>query len=241
MDKDYQIKCVIIEDNYLTAMSLSRMVEELGYEVLANLQTKEEVDASIELDNADVILSDVKLDVETFAFDVLKDCKDSVPIILFSSHVDLDLYNQCKKLNPYIYLIKPIDKLTLRSAVEGALSNKRSKSVNDLKVEGGKVFVKTKGKLISVDPRDVLFIESEGNYCYINMVDRKIVIRSSLSAILTTFNSKLLIQTQRGYIVNIDKIQDVDITRDFIVLGDHTIPIGRKYKKKVLDHIKGYS
>lgn len=232
------VKCLLIEDNYLTAMNIRKMLEELDYKVLEILHNKEEIENCSLFNEADVILSDVKISVDVFAYEILDKYKKTAPIILFSSYVDIDLYNECKKINPYIYITKPVDKVTLKSAIEGALSNKRLKSNNDLKVVDGKVFVKSKGALIGIIPNDVLYVESEGNYCYIYLGDKKIVIRSSLNNVMNVLNTPQIIKAQRGYLINTTKVTNVDISNEFIDIGAHKIPIGRKYKKAVLEHFK---
>lgn len=230
------IKCIIVEDNFLTAVNIQRMVEELGYQVLTVLHNKDQVERSTNFEEADVILSDVKIGVDTFVFDVLNDKISDTPVVLFSSHVDMELYEQCKKIKPYIYLIKPLDKITLQSAIEGATRRLRSRSLNDFKVEDGRVFVKTKGKLVAIDPNKILFVESEGNYCYIHVDDYKLVVRSSLRGVIELLNNEIFLQCHRGYIVNFNHVTHVNITNDIIKVNVYSIPIGRKYKKSILDH-----
>ncbi len=232
------LKCIIVEDDFLSSVAIRRIIEELGYSVLEVLKNASEVEKYSAYKNADILISDVKLGNEVYAYDILTTVENLPPIILISSHVDIELYDKCKALNPHIYLVKPIDKITLKSAIDGALNAKRTKTTKDLKVQDGKVFVKSKGKYIGIDPNNLLYIKSEGNYCYLFLEGSKIVIRSSLSGVLTVLNSTNIKQVQRAYAINVAHISNIDITEDIVNVGEVSIPIGRKYKKDLLSDIK---
>jgi len=234
------LKCIIVEDNFLSSIAIRRMIEELGYEVLEMLKNVKEVENCTVYKDADILISDVKLGNEKYAYDVLATIPNLPPVILVSSHVDIDLYAKCKVLNPHVYLVKPVDKITLKSAIEGALNSKASKTTTtkDLKVQDGKVFVKSKGKYIGIEPSHLMYIKSEGNYCYLFLEGSKVVIRSSLSGVLTVLNSTNIKQVQRAYAINVNHISDVNIAEDIINIGEVRIPIGRKYKKDLLSDLK---
>ncbi len=229
------MNCIIIEDDFMIAVNIQRMVEELGYTTLAVLNNKEEVGQCQVFEEADIILSDVKLGKETFAFNLLKERVGEIPVILFSSYVEPELYEQSKVINPYIYLTKPIDKITLRSAIEGATKKRESKpSSNDIKIEKGNVFVKSRGKLVGIKLREILFVTSEGNYCYIYLESSKLVIKSSLKKAIEVLDYNLLIQAHRGYYVNVSHVEHINISNGTIKIEDHSIPMGRKYKSTIM-------
>lgn len=227
------IKCVIIEDDFASAIDMKVKLEAHGYDVFDIIEDVDDLNDLDRLRKADIIISDVKLGDNLYAFDILSQHNSLPPIIFFSSHEDSDLYEKSSKLSPHVYLIKPVSGLSIHSAIQGALKNREKYVDKDIKIVDGSIFVRSQGKLVNINPEKILYIQSEGNYCYIYMADKKIVIRSSIKKILGIMNKSYLVQIHRAFIVNLPKVTTLDITNDEVQIGTKTIPVGRTYKKYV--------
>ena len=141
--------------------------------------------------------------LQYIAFNLFKLMDNLPPIIFFSGIKDASYYDKSKESNPYIYLSKTFDDITLKSAIEGALrSHKRVLSQSgDIQKLDQNVFIRTNGQLINLVPSEIIFIQSEGNYIYIFTSARKVVIRSSIKNVLSKLDSDYFIQIHRGYAV----------------------------------------
>ena len=194
--------------------------------------------AKISSKNVDIILSDVKLDKE-YAFDISKAIKDLPPIIFFSGIKDASLYDKSKVANPYIYLSKPFDEITLKSAIEGALRTKQNQDSRsgDIQIKDQHIFVRANGQMINLIPSEVNYIQSEGNYVYIFTTMRKLAIRSSIKNVLTKLESDLFQQVHRGFAVNVLKINEFSISQNYVQINSNRIPVGRKYKKQLKEKL----
>lgn len=230
------IKCVIIEDDFSSAIDIRIKLEKHGYKVLSIVEDPDKVINNSTVSTADVIISDVKLGDGQFAFDLLSTYENLPPIIFYSSYDDAELYKRSSKLSPHVYLIKPVSGLSLHSSIQGALKT-QGKAI-DQSVEDSKVFIRYQGKLLSIVPEEISFIQSEGNYCYIHIKGKKIVIRSSIRKVLKMLDSISLTQVQRGYIINILMVDSFDVTNDEVHIGTHIIPVGRTYKKSAISLLK---
>lgn len=231
------LKCLIIEDDYAFSLELKIMAESIGLHVAEVVNNFSGISSALKDNQVDVILSDVKLDSGNYSFDYFKGKQNLPPIIFFSSYKDQEQYNNCKDINPYMYIVKPFDKITLRSAVDGALRSKKKamSKGGDLHREESTIFVRSKGKLISIDLASLIFIESEGNYCTFNFKNRKVAIRSSIKNVLNEINNDQFIQVQRAFVVNLKQIKEIKVAKSEIILENDIIPLGRKYKKDVID------
>jgi len=229
--------CVIIEDDPLSALDIKIKAIEIGLNVVKVFDDYTKVQSQLTNLKVDIILSDVKLGLGIDAPDILHKIKDLPPIIFFSNSVDDKLYEKCQTLNPYIYLTKPVNKLTLRSSVEGALKlrNKTLNRKGDIHRDAGLVFIRDRGKLISVDCSKVSYVFAEGNYCTIHIGGKKIAIRSSLRNVIEKFNNENFIQIHRSYLINLTFLEKVIIGRNIVELRDISLPIGRKFKKNILE------
>lgn len=229
------IDCLIIEDNYAFGLDTKIKCEGLGMNVIKLITEPDQIESTVASCDPDIILSDVKLGPNIFAFDILGKIPDLPPVIFFSSYNDEKLYSRSKLAQPYVYLIKPFDDITLMSAIDGALRDKQKeqKDSGDIRRDANKLFVRSKGKLVSVKPRQIVYVESEGNYCYIFAEDRKIVIRSSLQNVLKKIGLREFIQIHRGYVINVNYIEEFNISSNQVMINNVLLPVGRSYKKSL--------
>jgi len=114
------MKIVIIEDEKPAARLLKRKVESLSCEVITVLSSVEE---SIKwfLTNAhpDVVLMDIQLS-DGISFEIFEQVQISSAIIFTTAYDEYAL--KAFKLNSIDYLLKPIDEIELKAAIEKFLS-----------------------------------------------------------------------------------------------------------------------
>jgi len=234
--KKYALNCLIVEDDYAFALDTKIRAEELGLEVVTIASTFQEIDEALSKYSIDIILSDVKLNSQEYVYDYFKTIKNLPPLILFSGMDSMDMYEKSKDSNPYVFLVKPFDDITLRSAVEGALKSmtEAMQKGGDIQSTNNSLYVRSSGKLISLDSDKISYIKAEGNYCLIHLGDRKIVIRSSISNALKMINKPNFIQIHRGYIANVQKAKELVISENVLLMGNEQLPVGRKYKKELV-------
>jgi len=235
------LNCLIVEDDYAFAIDTKIKAEEIGVEVIGIVSTFAEINEALSSQKIDLILSDVKLKNGEYAFDLFKSLNDLPPIILFSGTKDSSLYDKSRETNPYIYLSKPFDDITLRSAIEGALRSKQEAlllETGDIQKKEQNLFVRSNGQMINLRPADIIYIKSEGNYIYIYTITRKIAIRSSIKNVLEKIKSDFFMQVHRGYAINILMVNEFNISENYARINENRIPIGRKYKKDFRERLK---
>ena len=84
---------------------------------------------------------------------------------------------------------------------------------------------------------DIMYIESEGNYSFVNTLSKKYVIKKSLSQLIVDELTDDFLRVHQKFIVNKIYIKIIDETT--IKLNDHlSLPIGKSYRKSLLAFIK---
>jgi len=234
------LKCLIVEDDFVFAIDTKIKVEEIGVKVIRIVSSFLEIKDALSNEKIDLILSDVKLKNGEYAFDLFKSMTDLPPIIFFSGVKDPSLYQKSKITNPYIYLSKPFDDITLKSAIEGALRSKIDlyAKEGDIHKKDRNIFVRVSGQMINLIPSEITYIKSEGNYIFIFTSTRKIVIRSSIKTVISKIESEYFIQVHRAYAVNILKINELNIPENHVQINSIQVPVGRKYKKVLLEKLE---
>ena len=81
-------------------------------------------------------------------------------------------------------------------------------------------------------PEHILYLRSDRDYCRVIATDREIRVRVALKAMLEKLPPNF-VQTHRQYAVNVALV--ATHTAQQLKLGEHWIPIGRRYRKSVAE------
>lgn len=98
-------------------------------------------------------------------------------------------------------------------------------------IKSGKVY-----KQIKID--EVLYILTEGNYTTFFTTTGKHVVKISLRQVGELISAGTFIRVHRNYMVRMDKIDKIDTQNNKIHLAERIIPIGKSFKKDLLEQIR---
>jgi class 3 adenylate cyclase len=121
-------KLLVIDDNKVNRLVLSRSLEQQGH-VVETAENGEEGLKKIRTQSFDLVLLDIEMPVMD-GFQVLEAClKDmdlhQIPIIMTSAMDELDAVVKCVELGAEDYLTKPVNPILLRARVNASLEKKR--------------------------------------------------------------------------------------------------------------------
>lgn len=234
------LKCLIIEADLDLVKYTISIAEEIGLTICAIATNFDEIEEALKHNKIDIIIGEIQLGNNQFTYDFFSGRENMPPIIFLSSTDDIIHYKNSQKAKPYIFLKKPIVDVTLRSAIDGALRSKREALDNggDMHVTDNSFFVRSNGQMINLDPNRVRYIQSEGNYIYIFTKEKKIAIRSSLKNAKSMMGCEDFIQVQRAFMVNVRSLKEITISENKLTVDNVELPIGRKYKKELIQKIK---
>jgi len=116
-------RILIVEDEVLTAKSLEKILEGFGYAVTGTVMTGEEAVDLAASDPPDLVLMDIRLAGEIDGIEAARKiiARRSVPVIFTTAHSDNDTLARAKVVGPHGYLIKPLNRNEIKSAIELAL------------------------------------------------------------------------------------------------------------------------
>ncbi len=117
-------RILIVEDDAGVAAVLRRMLEGAGYSVLGPVASGEEVVPAVLDLRPSLILMDIVLSGQINGIEAARQIPQAldVPVVYLTAHEEETLLHEAKKTRPYAYLIKPVEPLELKSAIEVALS-----------------------------------------------------------------------------------------------------------------------
>ncbi|GEM_PF-4687012 len=94
-------------------------------------------------------------------------------------------------------------------------------------------------KEVRIDMSSILYIQSFKDYCEINTLKKKILYRSTLKSMEARLPKSQFVRVNRSYLVRKDKIDSM--AKDHLMIVDDRIPIGKTYRKSILELKSQYS
>lgn len=121
-------RLLVIDDNKVNRMVLSRSLEQQGHVVETASDGREGLE-KLRASSFDLVLLDIEMP-EMNGFQVLEACLNDVdlrqiPIIMTSAMEELDAVVKCVELGAEDYLTKPVNAILLRARVNASLEKKR--------------------------------------------------------------------------------------------------------------------
>lgn len=116
-------RVLIVEDEAITALDISRVLEKLGYEVIG---TADKGTKAIELTDElepDLILMDITLkgELDGIETSALIQKNHNIPVIYLSAHSDDATLERSRSANSYGYLLKPLNDRDINSCIKMSL------------------------------------------------------------------------------------------------------------------------
>ncbi|MBL7818508.1 MAG: response regulator transcription factor [Saprospiraceae bacterium] len=227
------MKVLLIEDELVWQIKIRMILEELGWELVKITPSVDLIGDDIATTQPNLILSDIVLnDISVFTF--FKEMADyKTPIVFMTNRPSENYYESTKNLDHSALLIKPFHALTLKSTVDLLFEH----YTEPQKPSERGIWVRGKHNLkVWIEEEKILWIHSNGNYCFIQTAAAKYSVKGALSNLANSF-SESFIQTHRAYLVNTQYIQKVELTRYNLFINKQEIPISRKYKEQVVKYL----
>ncbi len=234
-------KVLVVEDDAKIAESLCEILEILNHEVIGVAESFDKVKRIMEQSDVEIALLDIQLKGDKTGMDVAELLKNEyrVPFVFTTALADADTIRQATSHSPYGYIVKPYGIKDINAGLEIAINNHRS--VTSMKNEEGdffnsdSLFVKVNSRLVRIVPKDILFVEAKGDYVLFKTKEKGYIVHSTIKNIEARLDPATFVKVHRSYIVNIDKI--VDIEENNLLIGDLVIPISRGQKSNLLGRL----
>jgi PAS domain S-box-containing protein len=116
-------RLLIVEDEGIVALNIQRRLEGLGYNVVANVASGEEVIAVVEETRPELVLMDIKLEGKVDGIEAAAQIRDrfQIPVVYLTAYTNEETLNRAKLTEPYGYILKPFEARDLATTIEVAL------------------------------------------------------------------------------------------------------------------------
>ena len=234
------VKVLVVEDEYITAKTLSNFLEDSGYNVVGCAMDVDEALNYLESDEIDCVILDINLNDKKDGVWLAHTIKEKyyIPYIFLTAYTDKSTIERAIGSSPYGFLAKPFQKVELFTAIEIALRKHNELSlVHQVTTQNKKpktLFLKNIDKFEKVALEDICIIESQKNYLLIQTEKILYKHRATLKEFIQLLPDAIFIKTHRAFLVNKTKIIAIDKTNNTIKVLSKNIPISKAYKQEVL-------
>lgn len=214
------LRTVIIEDEKPAARRLERILAKNGLEVLCMLHSvKEAVQWFRSNPNPDLLFLDIQLS-DGISFEIFEQIEVKSAIIFTTAYDEYAL--KAFKLNSIDYLLKPIDEVEMRTAIQKFKSSQQ-KASEVIDFEHIKYLLQGETKpykerftiqvgqhlrLVETNEMECLFSEEKGTYAFTNS-SKIYLLEGSMEHIFDQLNKKVFFRVNRQFIVNLNAIKDI--------------------------------
>ncbi|MBN1038404.1 DNA-binding response regulator [Clostridium botulinum] len=236
---------ILVEDDYMQRNILKKMIlSEYEFVKIYEAESETEALGMIKNNNINIFLIDIDLK-ESSGLDLALKIRDIhkyefSQIIFLTTYIEY-LTQAFKQIHCYDYVLKPYNKdniiLILGKIIfhENEINKKKEKEV---------VISLKNGIYVGVEIKDIVFIEVKLRHCEVHTVNSVYVANHiSLKKIMDLINCKYIVQSHRGFLVNINyihKIEKIDtkLSEIYFNKNDKTALLGYKFKNKIISEFK---
>jgi DNA-binding LytR/AlgR family response regulator len=226
-----KLKCLIVEDDVLSSKALEHLC--LGHEHLDLSGICEDAESALNhlrRQSVDLIILDVEMPGLN-GIEFLKQLAHLPQVIMVTGKKEYAY--EAFEYQVTDFLAKPVNPLRFRQAIDRAVQFHTRlfnyhKHPND-------VFIRSEGRLLRLPLNDILYFENVSDYVRIKTTGQTYLIHSTLKNIEAKLNDPRFLKVHRSFIVNLEKIKDIE--ENNLVIGQTIIPISRAHKPVLLSRI----
>lgn len=232
MVKKKNISCLVVDDEAIAREVITtHLLKMPNIEIVASCSNAIEAFNALREHKIDLVFLDINMpEITGIAF--AKSINKDVKIIFTTAYRDFAV--EGFELRAVDYLLKPIsfDRLlkALNTYFEVYSENISRRNRNDSNIDF--MFVRADRRMIKVDYKSIIYIESYSDYIKIHLMGETIVTRETISSIEVRLPSKQFLRIHRSYIVSLQYI--TSFTTEEITINNKALTISRSYKKDVL-------
>lgn len=240
------IKVLVVEDNPLHAEKADFHLAQLGYEVVALLNSGEQLIPLIKERQPDLVLLDIQIEGDKSGIELAAEVRANfdLPIIFLTSFKEQFVFEKAMETLPDAYLNKPLDAKTLQHAIELAVykhahpTDQPSKDNYPASSYNGAIYIKVGDKLKKVTISDIIYINvSYKNYCDIHTAEKQYSVKNSLSEIEHSLPEQEFIRIHRTTVVNLNCILEINEKDMYVLTSAGELPIGNSFKPALIKRI----
>lgn len=245
---------IILDDELLCIKALeleiAKSIPEI--EIIATYNDPRKALVGMKEKNTDILFLDIDMPWMN-GFEFLKNSNNKEFTVIFTTAYN-EYAIEAFRANAVDYLLKPIEAKPLREAIEKAIirinASDNLRNIEELIInlsnqrENENLSIPTRNGFEFVPINQIVYCQSENNYCHIHVKDEK---SKLVSRTLKDISSKLpvdrFIRIHQSYLINIDYVKGYsrEDGGQILLLEGTILPVSKTKKENVLEILKLFS
>lgn len=199
------VKTIIIDDEPLSIAELQVMLKQFrGIEVVATATRSSEALEKIALHKPDLLFLDINMP-ERNGFKLLESLEETPDVIFVTAYDEYAV--KAFEINALDYILKPVNKDRLSEAVQKII-NKQAVTPARLDAEK-RIFIKDGEHCFFVTLKEIIYLESAGNYVKVFFHDKRPLLHRSLNYMEERLPESIFFRASRQHIINTEFIKGI--------------------------------
>jgi DNA-binding LytR/AlgR family response regulator len=227
-----KISCIITDDEPFARKGLQGYVEKISFLDLTGVcEDALQLNDLLQQQPVDLLFLDIQMPHIT-GIEFIRALPRPPKVIFTTAYEQYAL--QGFELDVLDYLLKPISNERFLKAAWKAhdyFASRESKSGSAVPY----MFAKANGKLEKINFDEILFIEGMENYAAVHLENKKLIIHTTIKALLEKLPAGEFVQTHKSYIAAINKVQSIE--GNTLHIQKHQVPVSKYLRDVVLGAI----
>jgi DNA-binding LytR/AlgR family response regulator len=225
-----KLRCIIVDDEPVARKILREFAGKIPYlELQAQYESAEKAHSFLKNNDSDLVFLDIEMPGLS-GIEFLQGMEPRPLAILTTAFPQYALAGY--ELDIIDYLLKPFAFSRFQKAVQKAWEFRQMKEAVTPGAAKTFIFVRSDRRIEKIELRDILYIESLGNYAGIYTESRKIMAYLTLKSLENQLPSMEFVKIHQSYLVNFSRITAIEGNE--LRIDEQALPIGRNYKETVM-------
>jgi DNA-binding LytR/AlgR family response regulator len=237
------MKCIIVDDETAARAIINHLCSQVDtLEITGEFPNAMQAIKFLNKNEVDLIFLDIHMPDFT-GFDFIDTLSNPPKIILTTS--DKNFAIEAFEYDCIVdYLVKPVLLPRFLKAIQKTESFTSTASVTDTQVLDSneittnskkELYVNIDRRLVKIDFESISLVEAKGDYILIKTDSKNYTVHSTLKKIEEKLSDNSFLKVHRSYIININKI--IDIEDNSILIAKDVIPISRSNRPELMKRL----
>lgn len=245
------LTCLLVDDEPKALTSLIYELQAFAdrIQIVEQLTSPKEAQIFLESQSVDVVFLDINMpEIDGLTF------LDAFPqrnfeVVFTTAHSEHAI--DAIKKEAIGYLVKPIDAEDLDKVVDrlerrigkDPFADKLEAAIdrlNNIGMGPKKIKLNIDKKIVFIDPNDIIYCESDGNYCKIILEGEQqdLFLTQKLKQVSELLPDDLFYRAHNSYLINLRKVKEFHKPDGYILMENNIkIPVSRQKRNEVLDRL----
>lgn len=227
------LNTIILEDNPLDSAVLEKYcVGNEQVNLLSSFATGASILNFMQEEKADLLFLDVEVP-DFSGLELLQKLPYHPQVVMTTSNKEYAV--EAFEFEVADFLLKPLSLTRFSKAVDKAVENHLRLNSVAMASKASELYVRSDGRLTRIPYESILYFENVGDYIKVITDKGNHIIYGALKSLAERLGHPRFLKVHRSYIVNLDRV--VDIEDNSIVIDKKLIPISRGHKAQVMSSI----